>query len=185
MAATCALLAGRTGIEPSRVELIRIASPLHDVGKLAIPDSILDKLGPLSLAESMVVETHAAIGYRMLAGSGEPLLTLAALIALTHHERMDGRGYPRRLGGDQIPIEGRIAAAADVFDALTSDRVYRPAFGTQRAIEMMARERGTQFDACVFDALCEGLEEITAAVEAAEARAPVSAPVPGSAGVEG
>jgi putative two-component system response regulator len=172
MGVTCALLAARMGIDPERAELVRIASPLHDVGKLAIPDVILNKPGPLSASERMVIETHAEIGHRMLAGSGEPLLELAALMALTHHEWVDGSGYPAGLAGDDIPIEGRIAAVADVFDALTNDRVYRPAFRLEEAIEMMDRGRGTQFDPVVFDSLREGLDGILAAVEHAGPRGP-------------
>lgn len=164
MGLICAALADRTGVDPRRTELIRIASPLHDVGKLAIPDTILNKPGPLSPAERTVIETHAEIGHRMLAGSGEPLLELAAVIAHTHHERVDGQGYPDGLGGADIPIEGRIAAVADVFDALTNDRVYRPAFGVADAMTLMDAGRGTQFDAGVYDALRDGLPGILATV---------------------
>jgi HD-GYP domain-containing protein (c-di-GMP phosphodiesterase class II) len=164
MGVTCALLADRMDIDSSRVELIRMASPLHDVGKLAIPDSILNKPGPLSASERRVMETHAKIGHRMLAGSEEPLLQLAALVALTHHEQVDGQGYPEGLRGGDIPLEGRIAAVADVFDALTNDRVWRPAFTVEEAIEMMDAGRGTQFDPLVFDCLRDGLDQIPAAV---------------------
>ena len=97
------------------------------------------------------MEAHTEMGHRILAGSDVELLDLAALMALTHHERIDGTGYPAGLAGDAIPIEGRIAAVADVFDALTSDRVYRPAFQIDEAREMMEKERGTQFDAELLD----------------------------------
>jgi putative two-component system response regulator len=147
----CALLARLVGLDADRVELLRIASPMHDVGKIGIPDSILLKPGALTPEERLAMEAHAEIGYRMLAGSGAELLDLAAVTALTHHERIDGAGYPRGLAGDEIPIEGRITAVADVFDALTSDRVYRPAFEPDEARELMLEQRGTQFDAQLLD----------------------------------
>ena len=119
------LIARRLGLPHDRCELLRIASPLHDIGKIAIPDHILRKPAPLSADERRVVETHTGLGHTILAGSREPLLQLGAEIAWTHHERFDGGGYPRRLAGDAIPLAGRIVAVADVFDALVSDRVYR------------------------------------------------------------
>ena len=137
MSLYCSLLARLASIDPERAEMIRIASPMHDVGKIGIPDRILLKPGRLTEEERKVMEGHAEIGYRILAGSDVELLDLAALMALTHHERIDGAGYPRGLVGDEIPIEGRIAAIADVFDALTSDRVYRPAFQPDEARAMM------------------------------------------------
>ena len=133
---------------------------MHDVGKIAIPDRILLKPGPLDAEERKVIQTHAEIGYRMLAGSGSEMLDLAASIAWTHHEHFDGGGYPRGLAGANIPVEGRIAAVADVFDALTSDRVYRPAFTVDDAIEEMQLLRGTQFDPAVLDVLVDSLEEV-------------------------
>jgi putative two-component system response regulator len=136
---------------------LRIASPLHDVGKVGIPDGILLKPGPLTESERRVMERHTEIGYRMLEGSGEELLELAAALALTHHERFDGNGYPRGCKGDEIPIEGRIAAVADVFDALTSERVYRPAHGFDDALEIMRSGRGTQFDPELLDLFLDGL----------------------------
>ena len=153
-----ALLAKRLDLAAEHVQLIRIASPLHDIGKLAIPDAILRKPGRLTPDERAVIETHAEIGYRMLAGSGEELLEAAALIAWTHHEHFDGNGYPRGIAGDEIPIEGRIVAVMDVFDALTSDRVYRPAFALEDALRIMRDGRGTQFDPVVLDAFLAGLE---------------------------
>jgi len=135
------LIAKGLGLPDERCELIRIAAPLHDIGKIAIPDSILRKAGPLTDLERQLMQTHAEVGHELLAGSREQLLELAATIAWTHHERIDGTGYPRRLAGDDIPIEGRIAAVADVFDALTSDRPYRPAFSVAEALELMREER--------------------------------------------
>ncbi len=151
MSLYCALLARLAGVEAERVELIRIASPMHDVGKIGIPDRILLKPGRLADDERRVMESHAEIGHRILAGSKVELLELAALLALTHHERIDGAGYPNGLAGGEIPLEGRIAAIADVFDALTSDRVYRPAFQPEEARELMLDGRGTQFDPGLLD----------------------------------
>ena len=133
---------------------------MHDVGKIAIPDRILLKPGSLDAEERAVVQTHAEIGYRMLAGSGGEMLELAAIIARTHHEHFDGGGYPRGLAGSDIPVEGRIASVADVFDALTSDRVYRPAFTVAHAVAEMRLLRGTQFDPVVLDVFLDSLEEM-------------------------
>ncbi|HEX4931435.1 MAG TPA: HD domain-containing phosphohydrolase, partial [Gaiellaceae bacterium] len=116
----------------------------------------------LTEEERHVMEEHAEMGYRILAGSGVELLDLAALMALTHHERIDGTGYPAGLAGDAIPIEGRICAVADVFDALTSDRVYRPAFQVEEAREMMENERGTQFDADLLDLFFASFDDVLA-----------------------
>ena len=137
----CHLLAQRLGLDRDSVSSSYLASPLHDVGKIAIPDRILLKPGPLDAEEREIVQTHAEIGYRMLAGSGGEMLELAATIAWTHHEHFDGGGYPRGLAGEHIPIEGRIAAVADVFDALTSDRVYRPAFTVDTRSKRCAASR--------------------------------------------
>ena len=130
---------------------------MHDVGKVGVPDHVLLKPGALTPDERTLMQRHAEIGYRILAGSRAELLRLAASIAWTHHERLDGAGYPRGLRGDAIPIEGRIAAVADVFDALTRDRVYRPRFSREEAMEMLDDGRGTQFDPDVLDALAATL----------------------------
>ena len=151
MSLYCALLARLAGLDTEQAELIRIASPMHDVGKIGIPDRILLKPGHLTAEEREVMEAHAEMGHRILAGSGVELLDLAAEMALTHHERIDGSGYPRGLAGNAIPVEGRICAIADVFDALTSDRVYRQAFQPDEARELMLQGRGTQFDADLLD----------------------------------
>ncbi len=151
------LLAEQVGIEPERCELLGYAAPLHDVGKVAIPDAILLKPAALTPEERAIVETHTEEGYRLLHGSSSSILDMAATIALSHHEKWDGSGYPRGLAGEQIPIEGRIVAIADVFDALTSDRVYRPAFPVERAIEMMREQRAQHFDPVLLDAFLEVL----------------------------
>lgn len=158
----CALLADRLGWPDERVVLLRMASPLHDVGKIAIPDAILLKPGALTADERTGMERHAEIGHRILAGSESPLLDLAARIALTHHERWDGCGYPNGLAGEDIPIEGRIAAIADVFDALTSDRVYRPAMEISVALKILVDGRGTHFDSNILDVFFGAIDEVIA-----------------------
>ena len=160
MSLYCALLARLAGVDKERAEMIRIASPMHDVGKIGIPDRILLKTGRLTADERTVMEGHAEMGHRILAGSQVELLDLAALMALTHHERIDGTGYPRGLAGGEIPLEGRITAIADVFDALTSDRVYRQAFQPDEARAMMLEERGTQFDAHLLDLFVGAYDDV-------------------------
>lgn len=151
MSQYCMLLAETIGIDFERAEIIRIASQMHDVGKIAIPDSILLKPGPLEHSERIEMQRHAEIGQRILAGSRSELMDTAATIAGTHHERVDGRGYPHGLKGEEIPVEGRIAAIADVFDALTSDRVYRPAIPTNDALALMTSGAGRHLDAVLLE----------------------------------
>lgn len=155
MSATCELVARRLGLDDAFCENLRLASPLHDIGKIAVGDDLLLKPGPLDEAERKAMEQHAEIGHQMLCDAGSELLDLAASIALTHHERYDGTGYPRGLHGEDIPLEGRIAAVADVFDALTSDRAYRPAFPVEQALAMMRDGSGTHFDPVVLDAFLD------------------------------
>jgi methanogenic corrinoid protein MtbC1 len=153
------LLAQHLGMDPEFCEKIGHAAPLHDVGKVAIPDSILLKPGPLTPEERKIVETHTEEGHRLVRGSSSSILDMAATIALSHQEKWDGTGYPRGLAGEEIPIEGRIVAVADVFDALTTDRVYRKAFTVERAVAMMQEQRGTHFDPVLLDAFFEVLAE--------------------------
>src|ERR671911_622272 len=167
MSLYCALLARLAGLDAERTEDIRIASPMHDVGKIGIPDRILLKPGRFTDDERAVMEAHTEMGHGILAGSGVELLDLAAVMALTHHERIDGTGYPGRLTGDAIPIEGRICAVADVFDALTSDRVYRQGFQPDEARGMMLEGRGTQFDAGLLDLFFGSFEDVLAIRRAA------------------
>jgi putative two-component system response regulator len=148
---SCAVIADGLGLDSAIVELLREAAPMHDVGKIGIEDRILRKPGTLTVEERMKMQRHAELGRELLKGSGEELLDLAAEIAWTHHERFDGSGYPRGLRGEEIPLAGRIVAVADVFDALVSDRVYRPAFPVDRAIEMVENARGNHFDPAVVD----------------------------------
>jgi response regulator RpfG family c-di-GMP phosphodiesterase len=160
MSRSCASIARRLGFSDSDCERVRAASLLHDVGKVGIPDAVLRKPGRLTDAERRLMEHHTRYGHEILSGSGNDLVELAATIALSHHERFDGGGYPRRLRGQEIPLPGRIAALADVFDALTNDRIYRPAFSVEEATDMMASERGSQFDPTVFDAFIDARAEI-------------------------
>ncbi len=153
------LLAEQIGLEGELCERMSHAAPLHDVGKVAIPDAILLKPGKLTAEERAIVETHAEEGHRLLKGSSSAILDMAATIALSHHEKWDGSGYPRGVSGESIPIEGRVVAIADVFDALTSDRVYRKAFSVEEAVQMMRDERGKHFDPVLLDAFMDVLEQ--------------------------
>lgn len=158
----CMLIAREIELDPGEVELIRYASPMHDVGKMGIPDGILLKRGPLSAEERKVMEQHTEIGARILSGSASRLLQAGEVIALSHHERWDGNGYPRGLAGEAIPLSGRICAVADFFDALTSDRVYRAALPVDATLEMMRQGRGTHFDAELLDAFLRVEDEARA-----------------------
>jgi CHASE2 domain-containing sensor protein len=141
------------GMPAEEAELLRHASVLHDVGKLGTPDVVLRNPGRLSAAQREEMQRHAELGARLLAGSRSPLLQLAEEIARTHHERWDGTGYPGGLRGEQIPLAGRIAAACDTFDALVSERPYKPAWSVADAVDHLLDERGRQFDPMVVDAL--------------------------------
>jgi putative two-component system response regulator len=143
------------GLPAGQVTLLRHAAPLHDVGKLAIPDCILLKPGRLTPEEFEVMKTHAAIGQRLLSGSSSPVLQMAAVIAGGHHERWDGSGYPAGLAGEGIPLVGRIVAVADVYDALTHDRPYKSLWPTEQAIGEIRRAAGSQFDPGVVDAFLQ------------------------------
>lgn len=145
------LLARHYGLTPDEVELIGHASAMHDIGKLAIPDSILTKPGKLTSEEFRTVKEHAFHGYNMLRHSKRPLLQAAATIAHEHHEKYDGTGYPRGLKADQIHIYGRILALADVFDALASDRVYKKAWKDEDIFELIHAESGKHFDPKLVD----------------------------------
>jgi diguanylate cyclase (GGDEF)-like protein/putative nucleotidyltransferase with HDIG domain len=151
-----ARVAKRMGLESEQIELARLAGSLHDLGKLAIPEEILRKPGPLNEAERLVLERHPQIGFRMLDSLGvEPV----ASWILHHHERWDGDGYPDRLGGEAIPLGARILFVADAYDAMTTDRVYRSKLSHERAISELERCAGTQFDPDVVSALLEELED--------------------------
>lgn len=127
------------------------AAPMHDVGKIATPDAVLKKPGPLTEQEREVMKRHTTDGARILGRSQIPLFRLAAETALSHHERWDGTGYPAGLAGDAIPLSGRIVAVVDYFDALTMDRVYRPAFSVEVSLSMLKEQRGKAFDPLIVD----------------------------------
>ena len=146
-----ALLATQLGLPDGQVSLIRRAAELHDVGKIGVPDTILMKIGRLTSEEFEIVKTHTTIGARILSGGKFPLLRLAEEIAFTHHERWDGTGYAGIRGSD-IALAGRIVTVADVFDALTQQRPYKPAWPVTDAIAEIDRQRGRQFDPAIVDA---------------------------------
>ncbi|MEY2423259.1 MAG: cyclic di-GMP phosphodiesterase [Acidimicrobiaceae bacterium] len=155
-------LANAVGFTGMSLNDLRLATALHDVGKIGVPDGILLKPGSLSSDEYTAMQRHAQIGYQLLAGSTSDLLRTAAEIALDHHEWWDGGGYPRGLQGDEIPEVARIAAITDVFDALTSNRVYRPGVSFEHAIATMQELRGRQFEPRLLDAFFESMGEIRA-----------------------
>mgnify|MGYP006272609409 FL=1 len=140
------LLAQELGCDEAWSLLLVRAARLHDVGKIAIPDGILMKAGPLTPEELAVVRTHPVVGHRLLDGGSSPLMRMAARVALTHHERWDGGGYPHGLAGEAIPLEGRIVAAMDAFDVMTHDRRHQSAVAPQEALVELEREAGGQFD---------------------------------------
>jgi PAS domain S-box-containing protein len=163
MGTVAAFLGARLGLDPQRVHLLRVAAPMHDVGKIATPSEILRKPGPLTSEEREEMKHHTTVGREILADSESDLLRVAATIALTHHERYDGGGYPQGLAGEEIPFEGRITAVADVFDALLSDRPYRPALTVEETVEVIRKGRGSQFDPQIVDILLGDLDEALAA----------------------
>jgi response regulator RpfG family c-di-GMP phosphodiesterase len=160
MSSLSAFLAERAGVTDATPKDMRLASALHDVGKIGVPDAVLLKPGPLSAEEQEVMQRHTVIGHRMLSDSASPLLQLGASIALTHHERWDGSGYPNGLAGEDIPPEGRVTAIADVYDALTSHRVYRPALNRDDALAHMRSGRSRHFDPDLLDLFVATIDEV-------------------------
>ena len=154
-----ARLAEGLGCDRKTLLDIRLAAPMHDVGKIGVPDGILQKPGRLTPEEFEEIMRHPAIGAHILESSSVPLLGLAREIALCHHEKWDGSGYPGHLRGDTIPLRTRIVAVADVYDALVSDRVYRKALPEEEALEIMRQGRGVHFDPRVYDCFREALPD--------------------------
>ncbi|MBO6559463.1 MAG: DUF3369 domain-containing protein [Nisaea sp.] len=150
-------IAAKIGLSAERSELLFRAAPLHDIGKIGIPDSILCKPGKLDPDEWEAMKEHTTIGYEMLRTSDMPILRLAARIALEHHEKWAGGGYPNNLEGEDISVEGRIVGLVDVFDALTSERVYKNAWSVERAVQLIRDERGKHFDPRIVDAFMDNL----------------------------
>ncbi|SMC50074.1 response regulator [Sporomusa malonica] len=153
------LLALKYGLPEDEAELIKLASPMHDVGKLGITDTILNKPGKLAPEEFEVIKAHGVLGYEILRSSNRKIMKAAAIIALQHHEKYDGTGYPDGLKGEDIHIYGRITAIADVFDALGSNRVYKAAWPLDKILEYFASEKGIHFDPKLVDIFMENLEE--------------------------
>lgn len=146
------------GHSEEKAELIRQAAPMHDIGKIATPDSVLLKPGKLDAEEWEVMKQHSEIGHNILAGSTRQILQTAATIAHEHHEKVDGSGYPQGLKGDEISLEARIIAVADVFDALTHERCYKPAWPLEDVIKLMKESKGTHLDAHIVDTLLDNID---------------------------
>jgi len=155
-----ALIAQHMGLADKKVKLILHAARLHDVGKIAIPDGILLKPARLTSEEFETMKTHTTLGAEILSGGSSPLLQMAETIALTHHEKWNGTGYPGGLMGDLIPIEGRIVSVADVFDALTHDRPYKTAWPVEKAMDEIESQTGKQFDPDVVEVFKKILPQI-------------------------
>ena len=154
------LIAMRLGLPADECELLLRAAPLHDIGKIGTPDHILLKPGKLTVEEFEIMKQHTVIGERILANSLSPILRAGAEIAFSHHEKFDGSGYPRGLKGRDIPLYGRIVAVADVFDALTSGRPYKKAWGLDRACELLRNNSGQHFDPMCIEAFFDVWEEV-------------------------
>jgi putative two-component system response regulator len=160
MSHSCALLARAVGWSESDCELILNASPMHDIGKIGIPDAILLKPGKFEPHEWEIMKTHAAIGGKLLGGDDSDLMRMAREIALTHHEKWDGSGYPNGLAGEAIPEAGRIAALADVFDALTSERPYKQAWTVAAAVDLIKENSGKHFSPVLVEVFLQELPGI-------------------------
>lgn len=154
-----ALLAG---MPAEQAAMLRMTAPMHDVGKIGISDRVLKKPGPFNADERLEMNRHPEMGAHILGASHIPLFAMAAEVALSHHERWDGGGYPKGLKGEDIPLAGRIAAVADFFDAITMDRCYRAAFSDERALEMLQAESGKAFDPHLVDVFIANAPRIVA-----------------------
>lgn len=162
------LIAEQMGLRPGQCDLVLRAAPMHDIGKVAIPDHILLKPGLLTDDEFVIMRGHAEAGYQILKGSASPLLRMAAGIARSHHERYDGKGYPLGMSRGMIPLPARIVAVADVFDALTSERPYKAAWPIEKAVSFLTAGSGTHFDPVCVSAFIARLDDALAVREAAE-----------------
>ncbi len=147
------------GLDNYEADLVAMASPMHDIGKVGIPDAILNKKGRLTEAEFEVMKTHAKIGYEMLKHSERPIMRTAAIIALEHHEKWDGSGYPKGLKGKDIDLYGRITALADVFDALGSDRCYKKSWADEKIFELLKEQSGLHFDPALVSMFFDNLDQ--------------------------
>jgi putative two-component system response regulator len=162
MAHYCYIIAQELGFPPETCEFLHLAAHMHDIGKIGISPAILKKPAKLSPEERAEMEQHTLFGEKILEGSSSPLIQLAAIIAASHHEKWDGGGYPRGLKGSDIPIAGRIAAVADVFDALTSKRSYKNAWPLEDSRQYLLEQRGRHFDPACVDALLRRWNDVTA-----------------------
>jgi len=159
------IIAAAYGLSNNESELIFNTAPMHDIGKIGIPDEILLHPGPLSEKEWQIMKTHSAIGAKIIGDHPSELLQTAAIIALTHHEKWNGNGYPQGLRGLDIPLYGRIVAIVDVFDALTSERPYKSAWPIEKAVDLVKSERGEHFDATLVDIFLDTIADIISVKE--------------------
>ncbi len=153
------ILALKLGMSEDEAKMIKLASPMHDIGKIGIPDSILNKESKHTPEETIIMKTHAQIGYEMLKSSNRPILKTATIIAQQHHEKWDGSGYPECLSGNDIHIYGRITAVADVFDALGSSRVYKSAWEDEDIFQLFKEQKGKHFDPQLVDIFFDNIDE--------------------------
>jgi putative two-component system response regulator len=160
MSHVAALVARAVGLDDDECELILNAAPMHDVGKIGIPDHVLLKPGSLSVEEWQVMRRHCAMGVQILTESQHEVIRLGEIVARSHHERWDGSGYPKGLAGEDIPLAGRVVAIADVFDALASRRPYKPAFSVERSLQIIREGSGAHFDPRIVEAFFSIEEEI-------------------------
>ncbi len=178
-------LALAAGADAGWADMLRKAAPMHDVGKIGIPDGVLKKPGGFEPAERAVMNRHPSIGADILGQSRIPLFQLAAEVALSHHERWDGQGYPQRIAGEGIPLSGRIVAIVDCFDALTMDRCYRKAFDDTQALDLLRAERGRAFDPDLVDCFLDRSAAMRALRDRVNAVRPTFAQlVEGTAGLQ-
>src|SRR5947199_3472088 len=159
------LIGSNLGLAPETVHVLEVAAPMHDIGKIGIPDSILLKNGPLTPEEDVVMKNHPRIGYDILKGSPSKYLSMGAIIALGHHEKYEGSGYPNGLHAEDIPLVARVVAVADVFDALVSERPYKKAWPLEEGIEFLKAQRGRHFDPRCVDAFLADRTRIQAVLE--------------------
>ena len=153
------LFAKYYGLPEKECDMLKQASPMHDIGKVAIPDAILNKPGRFNEEERAIMDTHAQLGYDMLKSSNRSLIKMASIVAYEHHEKWNGKGYPNQTAGEDIHIYGRITALADVFDALGSARVYKEAWDDERIFKMFKEERAQHFDPKLIDIFFDNLDE--------------------------
>ncbi|WP_319763305.1 HD domain-containing phosphohydrolase [Maridesulfovibrio sp.] len=165
MAEYSRIIAAEIGLDKKTVQLIHTSSPMHDIGKIGIPDSILLKPGKLDLEEWDIMKSHPIIGGKILSMGSSDYINMGAVIALSHHEKWNGSGYPSGLSGEKIPFPGRICAIADVFDALTSRRPYKEPFSVEKSLEIMKEGRGTHFDPQLIDVFFDKLDDILEILE--------------------